>query len=647
MKFPVKLSSRASLRIAIIVAIGIVHAILTSHSVFAAAGPGGGGGVSGCKAYTYSTCVGAVWRYYRSNSNSYPIKNIGPGYTYVSGCASDGGFFAYVLVDRYAPDNPTLVRSWKIGPNNYQNDKSIFFGGWTNYRVYSTPSDPIPMTQNPGQYSWYSVEKAFDQTKSLGQNSSYNWNGSSSLGWFCYQPTPLDFTLTPYITANASSAEVGSQVQLTNKVTNSGHASSNNSQWQFSQFVVPTGGSYPNGGISGTQPAQYYRNNLVRLDGGTGISYPVGDTSLGQPNETLPDYPAGYKVCYALSVQAYSNTDGRWAHSAPVCVTILVKPLVQVWGSDLSVGNSFLGTTAAVPTANVDTSVTTKTISGTTYSFGSWVEYGIFATGLTTNTGSAAAYAGTGAQAGLVNATLCSETQLSFNNAATSGGVCNSGGSFTTIGKFTTSRSIPDVASSYPISGTTPQFGGSNLSAATTQGLYTSSGDLTLTGGMIGAASGSAGAGRWVVINAPNATVTISGNITYTPAQLNSIDDIPQLIIIAKDINITGTVKNIDAWLIAKPSPTLADGIINTCSDVAPSAPLSTAICSNTLTINGPVMANRLLLRRTTTPGLGLASGIPAETINLRPDAYIWAAVHTLSNGRIETVYSSELPPRL
>ena len=458
---------------------------------------------------------------------------------------------------------------------------------------------------------------------------------------------PADYTLSPIISANTSLAESGSQVQVTDTMRNTGTAASSGTQWQLSQFVVPTGGSYPGAGNSLSAPAQYYGNNLVRLDGGTGGSYGAGDTPLGQPTETLPDYPAGYKICYALSVQPRSNSDAQWAHSAPVCVTISVKPLVQIRGSDLSVGNAFLGTTAAIPTANVDTSVTTKTISGTTYSFGSWVEYGIFATGFITNTGSAAAYAGTGAQTGLQNATLCSETQLSFNNAVTSGGVCSSGGSFKTVGNFTSSRSIPDVASNYPVTSSTPQFGGSNLSAVTTQGLYTSSSDLTLTGGTIGAPSGQAGAGRWIVINAPNATVTITGNITYTSGTLTSVNDIPQLIIIAKDINITDTVTQIDAWLIAKPSPTLTDGVINTCSIVAPSAPLSTTICSNGLTVNGPVMANHLLLRRTTSPGTGLGSGQPAEIFNLRPDAYMWAAVHTPSNGRIETVYSSELPPRL
>lgn len=462
-----------------------------------------------------------------------------------------------------------------------------------------------------------------------------------------------NYTLSPVLSANASIAESGSQVQLTDTIRNTGSTASSGTQWQLSQFVVPTGGSYPGAGNSPSAPAQYYGNNLVRLDGSKDGSYGVGDTPLGQPTETLPDYPAGYKICYALSVQPRSNSDGQWAHSAPVCVTISVKPLMQIRGSDLSVGNSFLGTTAVVPTANVDTSVTTKTISGTTYSFGSWVEYGIFATGFITNTGSAAAYAGTGAQAGLQNATLCSETQLSFNNAVTSGGVCNSGGSFKTVGNFTSSRAIPDVASNYPVSASTPQFGNNDLSAVTTQGLYTSSGDLTLTGGIIGVASSPAnqprapGVGRWVVINAPNATVTISGNITYTTGMLTSIDDIPQLIIIAKDINITDAVTQVDAWLIAKSNPTLTDGVINTCSTVAPSAPLSTAICSNSLTVNGPVMANHLLLRRTTNPGTGLGSGQPAEIFNLRPDAYMWAAVHTPSNGRIETVYSSELPPRL
>jgi hypothetical protein len=310
-----------------------------------------------------------------------------------------------------------------------------------------------------------------------------------------------------------------------------------------------------------------------------------------------------------------------------------------VWGGDLSAGKSFLGTSVTLPTANIDTSVSTKTIASGNYTFGSWVEYGVFARGSITNIGSAAAYAGTASAQGLVNASLCRASYLTFNNASGARNVCT-GSSYTTLGGYSTSRSIPDVASSYPVTSSTPQYGSRSLNDAATQGLYTSSSTLTLTGGTINA-------GRWVVIHAPNASVTITGDIRYTTDTLSSVSDIPQVIIIARNINITDAVRQVDAWLIAKPSTTLADGVINTCSSVAENAPLSSTICANPLVVNGPVMANKLLLRRTTGPGTGTSSGNPAETFNLRPDAYLWAYSHTPSNGRVQTVYTTELPPRL
>ena len=456
-----------------------------------------------------------------------------------------------------------------------------------------------------------------------------------------------NYTLVPTIAANASLGESGSIVQQTSTVTDTDAAPSSGSQWQLSQFVVAPGGNYPGAGNSPSAPAQYYGNGLTKLDGGTGVSFPVGPKVISQAMETLPDEPVGYKVCFALSVQARSSGDTNWAHSAPVCVVISVKPKAHVLGGDLSAGKSFLGTSVAVPFANIDTSVSTKSISGGVYTFGSWIEYGIFATGIITNAGSASAYAGSGGNAGLQNATTCSETLLSFSNAST-----NAGCDAVSIGNYATSRSIPDVASTFPVVASTPQFGASNLSSTTTQGIYTSSSDLTLTGGSIGAASGQAGAGRWVVINAPDANVTITGNITYTNGVLTSINDIPQLIIIAKNIYIADNVTQIDAWLIAKPSATLSDGVLNTCAYVggarlADTAPLSSTICNKQLLVNGPVMANRLLLRRTTDPGTGSNSGNAAETFNLRPDAYLWADTHVQSSGRIQTVYTTELPPRL
>jgi hypothetical protein len=64
------------------------------------------------------------------------------------------------------------------------------------------------------------------------------------------------------------------------------------------------------------------------------------------------------------------------------------------------------------------------------------------------------------------------------------------------------------------------------------------------------------------------------------------------------------------------------------------------------LTVNGPVIANRLLMYRTYGAEAGQRSGDPAEVFNLRPDAYLWASGQQSGSGKIRTVQTTELPPR-
>jgi hypothetical protein len=149
-----------------------------------------------------------------------------------------------------------------------------------------------------------------------------------------------------------------------------------------------------------------------------------------------------------------------------------------------------------------------------------------------------------------------------------------------------------------------------------------------------------------VVINAPDATVTITGDIRYTTAGLTRVTDIPQVVVIASNIIISDAVQNIDAWLVAV--GTGADGAVNTCGagGVTQTSNLVYTQCANRLTVNGPVMANHLVLRRTGGSGAGADSGKPAEVFNLRADVYMWATTLNQQSGRISTAAIKELPPR-
>jgi len=257
--------------------------------------------------------------------------------------------------------------------------------------------------------------------------------------------------------------------------------------------------------------------------------------------------------------------------------------------------------------------------------YGSWAEYAIAPSGLVKDMASGSGYSG-----GTTVDALCSLSYLTFSNRR--GNSCNDAA----IGNYRHAAVMPDIASRFPVTTSTPRFAsGSNLNNAA--GLYTVASDVTIAGGSIPK-------GRSVIINAPNNTVTISGNINYTNGVLNSLSDIPQVVIIARNIVITGGVTNVDSWLIATGVGT--EGRISTCGDVNQPTQLRSGNCSNVLTVNGPISANHLLMYRTAGAGKGAAAGDPAEIFNLRPDAYLWAANYGASSGKLPTINVKELPPR-
>jgi len=396
-------------------------------------------------------------------------------------------------------------------------------------------------------------------------------------------PASSHYYLTPSVNkVNPTSvAEPGTTVTVTPNVNNSGKKNSSAAPWQVSRFYLPSGQSAPVASSDSTKsPAAYYGNGLVSLGGDSGGIFAPGDTNPGTQTDTVGDQTVGTQVCYAVSVQNYTDDPAttNWRHSASVCIKIGTRPKTQVWGGDL------------IDSELVNTSVTNKSINGTTHTFGSWIEYGIFAVKTVTGAASGSAYAGSG----LAGVNNCKESKLSFSNSIAAGSCLST----TAIGNYTNSPSIPNVSNS--------------------------------------------AVGKWFVLNAPGATVNISGDIKYLSGTMHNISDIPQVIIIAGNVNIAGSVTRVDSWLIAS-------GGLNTCSDVAVGAALDSKTCKQALAVNGPVMADKLYLRRTAGSGTGANhSGDPAEIFNLRPDAYMWASLRATGGGkRIQTVHTTELPPRL
>lgn len=173
--------------------------------------------------------------------------------------------------------------------------------------------------------------------------------------------------------------------------------------------------------------------------------------------------------------------------------------------------------------------------------------------------------------------------------------------------------------------------------------------------------------------------------------RFTDIQQIPQLIIIAHDIDITANVSRIDAWLItdigdADKNFATGGGSINTCAYdnfsgfiygqyiTGPGVNnFDAKRCNRELIFNNPVIANKIILNRTAGAGTEVYGTSPdvfrpkfktpyrtktglevedrfysqrGEIFNLRADSYYWSYYQAQRNGILTTVFTKELPTR-
>lgn len=422
-------------------------------------------------------------------------------------------------------------------------------------------------------------------------------------------------------------------------------------RWQISTLKIGKGVDLPSytrsGGIGINQdPCSYYGfgpgcesskilnmkvsdNNLII---GAGGSY-----SVNQPMALLvPDEEVGTKYCFAFSIapstsenknDSDTENNSGWTHSSfskgANCFIIAKKPKTQVWGGDLFVGRSIDG--ASARDSKVQSSTTVK--SNKTY--GSWIEYGILASSSISGTASGSAY-----NDGLISATVCKYGKLSFTNAGDTTSCSDS----TPKGYYKTNRSVPNIINGFQIKSDTDKLTGK----IDLNGLDSNDSQAYAAGNIIIEAQ-SVNLGKTVIIKS-DGDVYIKGNISYTEPsdKYKNLSQIPQVIIIAKNIRISSDVTRIDSWLVAS-------NLVNTCwrgGGDSENSLITAYVCNNKLVVNGPVVANYLYLRRTAGSDAGSASGDPAEVVNLRADAYLWSYYKASSSGNIVTVYNTEVPVR-
>ena len=526
---------------------------------------------------------------------------------------------------------------WNTGPNNMTtafNSRVWWESGsgsvvWSSGWGGNNPSDPLPSTfnghsaLNVNQHITYIRKNQFTipSTAKPGdrfcQEISFTWQtGSGSTPEGNSSPAcatvASGYTLTPSVNPiKPHVADIGSPLTVTTDVKNYGPINSDLTNVVLYRTV--NHGSW----VPIPEPSQ-----IFNYGDNSGPSYTDNATA---------GLSVGDQVCFKLSVNPHSSSDNTIIYSTEQCAFIGKSPKTQVLGGDLIVGG------------DVNTSFSQI---GNTY-YGSWAEYGIIASGGISGAASGAAFAGPGGLSTYSPNNPVTSSQLSFANTPPFINCSKIQPDVTpTGGCYKSDVVTPNIAASFPVTNSTPltsSFDLSNLSSGT----YTASGTITITGGNILA-------GTSIIINAPTATVKITGNITYdTSTPLSSISNIPQVVIIAKNIYIydfvssTITVNHIDAWLIAQGQNGATDGVINTCFDVAPGANLSAGLCKDVLTVNGPVMTDNLYLRRTAGSGTSASSGDPAEVFNLPASAYLWSMYQASSSkSNVQTVYGTEMPPR-
>ena len=391
------------------------------------------------------------------------------------------------------------------------------------------------------------------------------------------------YGLTPEVSGGETVA-ADSSAQFGNTITSESDSltTATNVQWRSYGFVTQDG-STP------SKQGEYDSIDTIcsglsacgQIGGGSGVSVQVAQTqSLPSTSYSTAGLHYGDKVCSLLAISPYESNA---AHAWRVSAT---KCITITKTPRLQVwGNDVRVGSGFTLSGNRSSSIVTNR--------GSWGEYGVFAGNAITTFGSAASP---------------SSTNLTFANTSPTG-------HYATAANLGT---IPDVKTYLTKAG--------NATYAAKTGISLEdrgSASFTLPGGY-----------QANKVYVTTGTVTIDQNITTT----STGSPLTQMVIIADTINIAPSVTQIDAWLIATSR-------INTCS--TPGNPVeapTVANCGTQLTVNGPLMTEQLLLRRT--GGDDADQNSAAETINLRGDAYVWIRSLAEATGTVRTVYTRELAPR-
>lgn len=475
--------------------------------------------------------------------------------------------------------------------------------------------------------------------------STYGFTGLMIPDITLNMEVPPEYNLVPLVSDLPQFIDLPQDITATRSVANAGDTANTNNTWQSKRVIVKQAGvtmpvlSYSPG--SATDACTYLQSiagggsACSSIDSGsTGAINPGSSYGAGTTNQLIDDdLTAGNQVCITMSVRNRASSSTEWAHSIK-CTLVGKKPKVQVLGGDVMVGRGIPNESSFLATSKIQTSLTPKN-NGL---FGSWSEYSALAPSRIANFASGAGLSGD--NGGVAGSGQADWSKLTFANTSPAispaPGSCHS--SANKFGCYVPLDTImPDIATKiYQKTQAEAAYPSNSVNLSSFAGSVVKRSGTSFLTINASAAGATLAPGREVIVYAPEATVRINGNIRYTDSPI-TVDQIPQLIIVAKNIHISQNVTNLDAWLVSS-------GSINTCYEHATGS-LNSNLCSQQLTVNGPVLTDKLFLRRTAGSGTGVASGEPAERFNLRADAYIWANKYAQA-GIYRSGQYKELPPR-
>lgn len=569
-----------------------------------------------------------------------------------------GGFISDTT--GFVPDS--LYETINGDKNNHANVGPVSFGGVTNPQIFEFVRTKIEQACGaPPQVAGYQLQPKADAAPTAvrkGATVSFGYQvqmesanptppAAQTTGWKLY-----DVTLKPEVTGNPLDfASPQSRCD-------------NNGGRSYCNDVTGCGDIYRlmGGAANGTCDTV--------SDRGSGTStFSMGQNLFYTPNRnvTVGEYPGGTRICSILVLDVATESGDVNRASTAACSVVGFVPLVQVYGGDIRAGRYFADDPTASTVTNDDymkTGVYTTQFkinenhdtvpNGRTY--GSWVEYGVLAPGPIVNIASLSGFASpNGGYDDAIDTATCDArlNRLTFANNVTGADRTSKCGYYPKdkIG------SIPDIVSAVAtgdaIAGSYAQPFKIDASTQSSNDGKIYSVDQDGANFEIGGGDSKLESGKSYVIYVPRGTVTISSNIDYADsnARYGNIKDIPQLIIIAKDIHIKEGVTRVNAWLVAAGDGD-SGGKLDTCTGYT--GALSASVCKDDLTINGPVMARDLELWRTKVSLNNCVieqatdcsqEGNPAEMINLPGSTILWTQGFNQNAARARTTSTVELPP--